>query len=60
MDKTAGTPENAFIDNGDITEKKVDSRLDRNWYLELAEKRIKGLLVKKWLVVGSRNGLKMF
>ena len=41
LDKTAGTPENAFIDNGDITEKKVDSRLDRNWYLELAEKRIK-------------------
>lgn len=41
LDKTAGTPENAFIDNGDITEKKVDNRLDRNWYLELAEKRIK-------------------
>ena len=41
LDKTAGTPENAFIDNGDITEKKVDSRLNRNWYLELAEKRIK-------------------
>ncbi len=41
LDKTAGTPENAFIDNGDIIEKKVDNRLDRNWYLELAEKRIK-------------------
>lgn len=41
LDKTAGTPDNAFIDNGDITEKKVDSRLDRNWYLKLAEKRIK-------------------
>ena len=41
LDKTAGTPENAFIDNGDITKKKVDNRLDRNWYLELAEKRIK-------------------
>ena len=41
LDKTGGTPENAFIDNGDITDKKVDSRLDRNWYLELTEKRIK-------------------
>jgi len=41
LDKTAGTPENAFIDNGDITEKKVPPYLDKRWYIELAERRIK-------------------
>lgn len=41
LDKTAGTPENAFIDNGDITDKEIPSKLDREWYLELVERRIR-------------------
>ena len=40
LDKTAGTPENAFIDNGDITDKEIPSKLDREWYLDLAMRRI--------------------
>ena len=41
LDKTAGTPERCFIDNTDITEKTVPPILDREWYIALAEQRIK-------------------
>ena len=41
LDKTASTPENCFIDNGDIKGKSIPSKLDREWYLELAERRIR-------------------
>lgn len=41
LDKTAGTPEKCFIDNTDITEKTVPPNLDREWYISLAEQRIK-------------------
>lgn len=40
LDKTASTPENAFIDNGDITDKLVPDHLDREFYVELAKRRI--------------------
>ena len=40
LDKTPSTPDNAFIDNGDITHKGIPKNLDRNWYLSLAERRI--------------------
>ena len=41
LDKTAGTPEKCFIDNSDITEKDIPSKLDRQWYVDLAKTRIK-------------------
>jgi hypothetical protein len=47
LDKTAGTPDNCVIINEDITERKVESWLDKNWYIDLAEKRIKDFLGEK-------------
>jgi hypothetical protein len=44
IDKTAGTPENCVIVNEDITEMETPCWLDRQWYLDLAEKRIKDFL----------------
>lgn len=40
LDKTASTPISCFIDNGDITEKGIPSKLDKQWYIDLAQKRI--------------------
>lgn len=42
--KIAYTPDNCFIDNGDIQNKKVPSKLDYWWYLDLANKRINDFL----------------
>lgn len=41
LDKTPSTPENAFIDNGDILDKPIPEKLDREWYIALAEKRVR-------------------
>lgn len=41
-DKTAGTPDNCFIENGDITDSPVPAKLDRQWYIDLAKERIQG------------------
>ena len=41
-DKTAGTPDNCFIENGDITESPVPAKLDRQWYIDLAKERVQG------------------
>lgn len=38
--KIAYTPDRCFIDNSDIQNKKVPSKLDYWWYLDLANKRI--------------------
>lgn len=35
------TPEKCFIDNGDIIGKPIPAKLDREWYIELAERRVK-------------------
>lgn len=40
-DLFAGTPEHCFIDNGDIRNKTVPENLDKQWYIDLANKRIK-------------------
>ena len=42
--KIAFTPDRCFIDNDDVTNKKVPSKLDYWWYLELANKRINDFL----------------
>jgi hypothetical protein len=44
LDKTASTPEKAFIYNDDIVGKKVPDYLDKNWYIDLAKKRISDFL----------------
>lgn len=46
-DKMAGTPENAFIENGDIKGLRVPRKLDRQWYINVANKRIKDFIGKK-------------
>lgn len=40
IEKFANTPDNCFIDNTDITEKKCPVRLDKGYYIELAKKRL--------------------
>lgn len=39
-EKIAGTPERCFIENGDINSKRISRKLDRSWYIDVAEKRI--------------------
>ena len=40
-EKFANSPDRVFIENGDITNMKVPRKLDRQWYIDLAYKRIK-------------------
>lgn len=44
LDKTPSTPESCFIDNGNIENKPIPAKLDRQWYIDLANKRIKEFL----------------
>ncbi|WP_346936867.1 hypothetical protein [Clostridium sp.] len=39
-EKIAGTPERCFIENGDINNKRISRKLDRDWYIDVANKRI--------------------
>ncbi len=39
-EKFALTPENAFIVNDDVNEKRVPRKLDKSWYIDLAVKRL--------------------
>jgi len=41
LDKTAGTPICCFIENGDITNVPIPTKLDKEWYINLAKDRIK-------------------
>lgn len=41
IEKFATTPEHCFIDNSDIKNKKVPHCLDRSWYIDLANERLK-------------------
>ena len=40
-EKFADTPDNCFIDNSNVNGKKVPSKLDKQWYIDLALKRLK-------------------
>ena len=40
-EKFANTPEHCFIDNSDIKNKKVPDKLDRSWYIDLTNERLK-------------------
>lgn len=43
-DKIGGTPERCFIENGNIIGVKVPRKLDKQWYIDTANKRIKDFL----------------
>lgn len=47
IEKFANTPEHVWIDNDDIRNKKVSNNLDKNWYIELAYKRLEQFGVLK-------------
>lgn len=40
-EKFALTPEHCFIENGDVNHMKVPEKLDRQWYIDLANQRLK-------------------
>ena len=40
-EKFADTADNIFIDNSDIRDKNIPEELDKNWYINLAKKRLK-------------------
>lgn len=40
IEKFGNTPENCFIENGDINGKKVPPKLDKQWYINLAHDRL--------------------
>lgn len=40
IEKFADTPEHCFIDNADVTKKQTPYCLDRQWYIDLAKKRL--------------------
>ncbi len=40
--KMEGTPEHCFIFNDDVNKKKCPEHLDKNWYLRIAQERLKG------------------
>lgn len=45
-EKFANTPENCFIINGDINNHEIPSKLDKDWYVDLAIKRLRDYGVK--------------
>lgn len=47
LEKIANTPENCFIDNGDIKGKECPDYLDKQYYIEMAKKRIQDFIGKK-------------
>lgn len=41
IEKFANTPDHCFIDNGDINGASVPAQLDKQWYIDLANKRLR-------------------
>ena len=40
IEKFANTPHHCFIDNSDVKNKVIPNKLDKEWYIELAKKRL--------------------
>ena len=40
IEKFADTPEHCFVNNTDVTECNVPNKLDRQWYIDLAKRRL--------------------
>ncbi len=41
IEKFGNTPDNCFVENGDINGKKVPPKLDKQWYINLAKERLR-------------------
>lgn len=41
IEKFAITPDNCFIENGDVNNTRIPSKLNKQWYIDLAYKRLK-------------------
>lgn len=48
LDKTGGTPINCFIYNDNVLGKTVPTKLDKQWYIDVAKKRISDFLGKNY------------
>jgi len=46
IEKFANTPDQCFIENGDVNGQKVPAKLDRQWYINLAKERLSQYGVK--------------
>lgn len=46
IEKFANTPDNCFIENGNVNDKEVPNYLDKKWYIDLAKERLKQYGVK--------------
>jgi len=44
IEKVANTPEHCFIDNGNVKNKSLPEELDKQYYIDLANKRLKDFL----------------
>lgn len=44
VEKVSNTPDYCFIDNSNILDKKVPAKLDKQWYINLANKRLKDFI----------------
>src|SRR5690554_4396105 len=44
LEKIAGTPERCFIRNDSVNKKRIPRRLDRDWYVQVAQKRLKDFI----------------
>lgn len=47
IEKFANTPEHCFIDNGNVKNKRVPRKLDKQWYIKLANDRLEQYGVNK-------------
>ena len=45
--KFANTPDSCFIENGDINNKPIPAKLDKQWYIDLAKKRLSDFGIKE-------------
>lgn len=52
-EKVSYTPEKCFIDNDDVTEKAVPDYLDRQYYIDMANERIKQFITKEEVKVDN-------
>ena len=48
LEKFANTPDHMFILNGDIKNTKIPNRLDKQYYIDLAKKRLNDFGVIIW------------
>lgn len=45
--KFANTPDSCFIENGEVKGKSIPAKLDKQWYIDLAKKRLRDFGIKE-------------